>query len=212
MSPLVGHVAILHWPEEAAVVAYLRALGRPRLLLVGPDEPPPPNGGWEEDWIRMPARDDDVRARAEALRSRTVGLGERPELRSDGRVFFDGRWVSLSPTEHAIAGVLSSMFGEVVAADALARCGSGGPLSPTAVRVHVTRLRKRIEPIGLLVRTVRGRGYVLDRAWHFRTPPEMERPKPRLPIPPEPDVVAAGSWFVDGPGDGGGASVTDDST
>jgi DNA-binding response OmpR family regulator len=30
------------------------------------------------------------------------------------------------------------------------------------VRVQVMRLRKRIRPLGLVVRTVRGRGYVLE--------------------------------------------------
>ncbi|MEJ7719654.1 MAG: helix-turn-helix domain-containing protein [Ilumatobacteraceae bacterium] len=33
-----------------------------------------------------------------------------------------------------------------------------------ALDVHVLRLRRRITPTGLAIRTVRGRGYLLERA------------------------------------------------
>jgi DNA-binding response OmpR family regulator len=36
-------------------------------------------------------------------------------------------------------------------------------MTSNALRVHVARLRKRIRPLGLVVRTVHGRGYVLER-------------------------------------------------
>jgi DNA-binding response OmpR family regulator len=70
--------------------------------------------------------------------------------------------VALSPTEEELCRTLADRFGQVVGADALAGA-SVPPLTPTAVRVHITRLRKRIAPLGLTVRAVRGRGYVLGR-------------------------------------------------
>jgi two-component system OmpR family response regulator len=157
------HVAIVRWPEEAAVVALLRAQGSPRLLLLAPDAAPPDGAAWDEDWIRLPAREDDIRVRTEALRARATTMGERPVVKGDGRLLFNGAWVALSPTEQAIAQELATHFGEVVDIDVLARCVEHAVLSPAAVRVHLTRLRKRLAPRGLAVRVVRGRGYVLDR-------------------------------------------------
>jgi DNA-binding response OmpR family regulator len=158
---LLPHVAILRWPEEAAVVAYLRAEGQPRLLLVAPDVAAPPSSGWDEDWIRLPAREDDVRNRADALRARAVP-NLRPEVSVDGRLSVGARWVALSPTEATMARTLCSCFGEVVTTEDLLVGDHDRVLTPTALRVHLTRLRKRLRPIGLGIRPVRGCGYVLD--------------------------------------------------
>lgn len=162
MVPL-SHIAILRWPEEAGVVAYLRTQGRPRLLLVAPDADPPTPVGPDEDWIRLPAREDDIRVRAEALQARVEIPDDPPTVGADGRLHWEGQWVALSPTEEGLCRALADQFGQVVRPDALA-ASSTQPLTPTAVRVHITRLRKRIAPLGLTVRAVRGRGYVLGRA------------------------------------------------
>ena len=58
---------------------------------------------------------------------------------------------------------MAESFGEVVPTEELMVTGDGG-LSVNAVRVHIMRLRKRIEPIGLRVRTVHRHGYVLEAA------------------------------------------------
>jgi DNA-binding response OmpR family regulator len=67
----------------------------------------------------------------------------------------------LSEVEEAVARTLTERFGEVVDAATLA-ASTAPPLSPTGVRVHIMRLRERIKPLGLNVRTVRRHGYVLD--------------------------------------------------
>jgi DNA-binding response OmpR family regulator len=36
------------------------------------------------------------------------------------------------------------------------------PLSPNAIEVHVSRLRTKIEPAGIHIRTVRGFGYLWE--------------------------------------------------
>src|SRR5690606_8937040 len=55
--------------------------------------------------------------------------------------------------------------GPVVARDGRPRAGWPG-WSPgrTALDVHVLRLRRRLAPLGLAIRTVRSRGYLLERA------------------------------------------------
>jgi DNA-binding response OmpR family regulator len=162
-EPVGSDVVIVRWPEEAATLQRLRSLGRPRLLLVAPDATAPASEDCDEDWIRLPAEDADVRVRISTLVARAARHALPPEVKGDGRLTFRGRWVGLTGIEEAVAGVLSQHFGEVVdhptveAAASLVRRPS-----PNALRVSVSRLRKRIAPLGLVVRRVHNRGYVMD--------------------------------------------------
>ncbi len=144
------------------MAAGLRDTGSPRLLLVAPDAAAPEALHWDEDWVRLPARDDDVRARTAALQARAAARAPRPEVTGDGRLSYAGRWVQLSPIEEPMARLLADRFGDVVDAGSLAACAAGRRLSATAVRVHITRLRKRVKTMELSIRVVRGHGYVLD--------------------------------------------------
>lgn len=152
-------VAVLRWPEEEASLDRLRASGAPRLLLVGPDAPPPDGNDCAEDWVRLPAADGDLRVRTLALVARAGRHTLHPRVQGDGRVVFRDRWVAVSQTEESIVRLLAESFGDVVEGGALV---GGLGLTANAVRVQVMRLRKRIRPLGLVVRTVRGRGYVLE--------------------------------------------------
>ena len=60
-------------------------------------------------------------------------------------------------------GALVGRFGAVVSRDQLARAGwpEGAP-GRNALDVHVLRLRRRISPLGLAIKTVRSRGYLLE--------------------------------------------------
>ena len=152
-------VAILRWPEEAGSIDRLRAAGTPRLLLVSPDAAAPVGTDCAEDWVRLPADDSDVRVRTIALAARAARHNPFPEVKGDGRLAFRDRWVAVSQTEESIVRVLAERFGDVVEGDDLAY---GLGLTANAVRVQMMRLRKRIRPLGLVVHTVRGRGYVLE--------------------------------------------------
>ena len=156
-------MAIVAWPEERVQIDQLRAAGTPRLLLVAPDTPAPLSTDCDEDWIRLPAPEDDVRVRAAMLAARSARHTPEPVMKGDGRLVFRGRWVALSQTEEAIAGVMLRQFGEVVDLSALVGGCGDQPPSEAAIRVHLTRLRKRIKPLGLAIHVVHGRGYVLER-------------------------------------------------
>ena len=73
-------------------------------------------------------------------------------------------WVSLPPVEARLMGALLERYGAVVSRDALARAGwpSGAP-GRNALDVHMLRLRRRLGPLALAIRTVRSRGYLLER-------------------------------------------------
>jgi DNA-binding winged helix-turn-helix (wHTH) protein len=158
-------VALVQWPAEQDRRDELRRAGQPRLLLVERGAPPIPTDELE-DWIRLPADDLDLRVRLEALRRRTDGDASAvPELDDDGVLRVGDRWVSLPPVESRLTQALIARFGAVVSRDVLTRAGwPGGSPGRNALDVHVLRLRRRLTPVRLAIRTVRSRGYLLERA------------------------------------------------
>lgn len=159
------NVSLVRWPAESDRREALRRAGHPRLLLVERGAPPLPSDQ-REDWIRLPADDVDLRARIEALRQRLdTAAAERPDLDGDGVLRLNDRWVALPPVESRIVAALVERFGAVVSRGALTLAGwPGGSPGRNALDVHVLRLRRRVTPLGLAIRTVRSRGYLLERA------------------------------------------------
>ena len=160
-------VVVLRWPEQSGESLTLARAGRPRLLLVGPDADPPVVADWNVDWVRLPADERDVAARIQAL-ARRVRPPERPRIDEAGRLLYADGWVALSPIEARLAGLLAERFETIVSADALCDHGwaDDGKRRPrsNALRVHLTRLRRRLAPLGLEVRSVRSKGFVLQPA------------------------------------------------
>lgn len=158
-------VVLLRWPSEQDRLDALRAAGHPRLLLLEQGVDPPVLADELEDWIRVPAAEVDLRARVEGVRRRAAAKTEQaPQLDDDGVLRLGGLWVSLPPVEARLTGALLSRFGAVVSRDALARAGwpAGAP-GRNALDVHMLRLRRRLAPLELAIRTVRSRGYLLER-------------------------------------------------
>jgi DNA-binding response OmpR family regulator len=160
-------VVLLRWPAESARREELRRDGQPCLLLLEGGVAPPVAGPDDlEDWIRVPAADGDLRARVDGLRRRTEARTEPcPMLDDDGVLRLGDRWVSLPPVEARLTAALLERFGAVVSRDSLARAGwpAGAP-GRNALDVHMLRLRRRLSPLALAIRTVRSRGYLLERA------------------------------------------------
>lgn len=159
-------VVLVRWPLEAERRAQLASMATPRLLLIDDGSPPPPPDDCLEDWVRVPAPDIDVRLRVEALASRAAAhVVDLPDLDGDGVLRFAGLWVSLPPVEGRLLRPLIERFGAVVGRDALSRAGwpHGAP-GRNALDVHVLRLRRRLTTVGLGLKTVRSRGYLLEVA------------------------------------------------
>lgn len=158
-------VVLVRWPEEDARLQQLRANDAPRLLLLNGESAPPDLTDCLEDWIRLPADDRDVRARVSALSSRATTDQTAPQVDGDGLLRNRGRWVALSPVESSLAATLVDRFGAVVGRDTLSRRAwpSGAP-TRNALDVHMLRLRRRIASLGLEIRTVRSRGYLMQPA------------------------------------------------
>jgi len=160
--------ALVRWPDESERLAGLRTAQTPRLLLVDGGGAPPVTVDPLEDWVRLPADNTELAARLERLRARDAAA-HVPRVDGDGLLHFRGAWVALSPVEQALAGALTERFGAVVGRDTLSRrAWPDGSPTRNALDVHVLRFRRRVAPIGLELRTVRARGYLLQPAATYR--------------------------------------------
>ena len=157
-------VVLLPWPTEDGRRTDLSHGRRPRLLLVEPGAAAPVVTDVLEDWVRLPVDDADLLARLTMLVSRTRSAeSTRPRLDEDGVMRHRQSRVPLRPLEARLAASLLDRFGVVVHRDALTRAAwPAGTPGRNALDVHMLRLRRRIAPLGLTIRTVRGRGYLLD--------------------------------------------------
>ncbi len=169
---------MLRWPEEEPRRSRISQAGEPRLLLVSEGEDPPPVADCLEDWIRVPAAEKEVRARVDALTVRSQAHTSSGANRLNGHVAptgpvlddfgvlrVNGAWVALPPLEARLAEALLERMGAVTSRELLIRAGwpTGAP-GRNALDVHVLRLRRRLTPVGLAIRTVRSRGYLMESA------------------------------------------------
>ncbi len=155
---------LVRWPVEESRRTLLREEGVPRLLLVENGVAPPRTVDDLEDWVRVPADEVDLHARVENLNRKAQSRVEvAPHLDEDGVLRAGPGWVPLPPVEARLTSVLIERYRSVVSRDSLARAGwpTGAP-GRNALDVHVLRLRRRIAPLGLSIRTVRSRGYLLE--------------------------------------------------
>jgi DNA-binding response OmpR family regulator len=158
-------VVVLRWPAERRRRDELRDIGAAVVLLVEAASPPPATLDCLEDWVRLPASDGDVQARIRVLEARSRLRRHEPELGEDGVLRVGERRVVLPPVEARLAGVLLERPGVVVSREALARAGwAQGLPGRNALDVHMMRLRRRMAGTGLAIRTVRSRGYLLERS------------------------------------------------
>lgn len=89
--------------------------------------------------------------------------GGPPVIDALGVVRFRGRWLALSPTQEAIMRSLVQRFGRpVTRADVAAETWPDGAPDLRTIDVHMHRLRPRLERLGLVIHTLRGRGFLLD--------------------------------------------------
>jgi len=80
------------------------------------------------------------------------------------RAYLAGEPLELAAREWAVLEVLLAKVEKIVSKEAIiqAVAGWGDDLSPNAIEVYVSRLRSKLEPAGIRIRTVRGFGYMLE--------------------------------------------------
>ncbi|MBA3596797.1 MAG: response regulator transcription factor [Methylibium sp.] len=89
------------------------------------------------------------------------------------RAWIGAQALELSAREWAVLEYLLGRVGHVVGKEQILQAISGwdDALSENAVEVYVSRLRPKIEPAGLRIRSVRGFGYLVEEVLAPATPP-----------------------------------------
>jgi len=159
-----------------AVLQGIRRAGKdmPVLFLTARDQVQDRVHGLElgaDDYMVKPFELAELEARVRALTRRSAGTSPTIQcgaLTYDqvGRVAqINNQPLDLSAREVGLLEVLLSRMGRLVSKDQLVDhlCGWGEEVSHNAIEVYVHRLRKKIEPGGVKIATVRGLGYCLER-------------------------------------------------
>lgn len=146
----------------------------PVLVLTARDAVPDRVQGLElgaDDYLGKPFALEELLARAGALMRR--GAGGEPAVIRVGSVELDttarvvriaGEVVELRRRELNLLEALLARRGQVVAKEVLVEklFGMEDEGSATAVETYVARLRKKLVPAGVRIRTLRGLGYLLE--------------------------------------------------
>lgn len=125
-----------------------------------------------DDYVLKPFDFEELEARLQALLRRTQsersGFVEAGDLRLDKRgrqAYHHNQPLILSARELDVLELLMNRHGRVVSKDQIAEhlTGLEEEIGQNAVEVYVHRLRKKLEPLGITVRTLRGLGYLLEK-------------------------------------------------
>ena len=111
------------------------------------------------------ARVRSLLRRQAGLRSATVTLGPVTLDLTTRQFSAAGQDMDLPPRERALLELLLTRAGKVVAKEAIMQSLTSldDMLSDNAIEQYVSRLRRRLQPFGLGLRTVRGIGYLLEK-------------------------------------------------
>jgi DNA-binding response OmpR family regulator len=162
-------VSLLWWPADEAVRQRLALARRPRLLLVAAGDDPPVVVDELEDWIRFPLHLQDLAIRTRVLAHRARDVPPRPVglvLDEDGVLHNEDRWVPLSTLEARACSYLLARSGQQVTREELtcAVWPTRAPADPRAVGGVISRLRRRVAPLGVGIHTLGRVGVMIDHA------------------------------------------------
>jgi two-component system OmpR family response regulator len=125
-----------------------------------------------DDYLAKPFELAELAARVRALTRR--GMAGSPTLIKHGMLSYDqvgrvarlgGEPIELSAREIGLLEIFLQRAGRMVSKDQLVShlCEWGEEVSSNAIEVYVHRLRKKLEPGGVSIVTVRGLGYSLEK-------------------------------------------------
>jgi two-component system OmpR family response regulator len=147
----------------------------PVLILTARDSLSDRVGGLDlgaDDYLTKPFDLPELEARIRALIRRKHGTSdtfiEYGPLQYDSigkRVMVGDQILDLSARDISVLEILLLRAGRVVSKEHLAErlYGWGEVIGNNAIEVGIHRLRKKLEPVGINIRTIRGLGYLLDK-------------------------------------------------
>jgi two-component system, OmpR family, response regulator len=125
-----------------------------------------------DDYLTKPFELRELEARIKALIRRcyggfsnTITVGRLTLDTENHQVCGDGVAIMLSAREYGVLEILLMLAGKVVSKDRIAQrltVDASDALADNAIEVYIHRVRKRIEPYGVVILTLRGLGYLLE--------------------------------------------------
>ena len=124
-----------------------------------------------DDYLSKPFAPEELSARVSALarrgraiRARIIEHGPLTIDLARKRAMISGKPIDLPQREHAILEYLFSNIDAIVGKDKIAGAVASWDehISSNAIEVHMSRLRAKLEPAGIRIRTVRGLGYIVE--------------------------------------------------
>lgn len=111
------------------------------------------------------ARVRSLLRRQAGLRSATVTLGAITLDLTTRQFTASGAALDIPPRERALLELLLTRSGKVVAKETIVQSLTSldEMLSDNAIEQYISRLRRRLAPLGLNLRTIRGIGYLLEK-------------------------------------------------
>lgn len=125
-----------------------------------------------DDYVLKPFDMPELLARVRAQARRSLSLSSTRIIygpltydMADHLITVDGQPMAISPREFDILEALLLKVGKLITKEQLIEklCNWDGELGSNAIEVYIHRLRKKLQPLGVDLITVRGLGYMLDK-------------------------------------------------